>query len=116
MKLGIMVRTGPYSNQNIDTALRLLNAAMDAGHGAALFLYEDGVVSASREIRPTGDRNIGEQVAALAARGADVAVCAQCANYRGMGKDALGQGVKRAGLGKLGQMVSGCDRFFSLGP
>jgi tRNA 2-thiouridine synthesizing protein D len=116
MKLGIMVRTGPYSNENIDTALRLLNAAMDAGHQAALFLFEDGVISAAKDIRPTGDRNIGAQVIALGKRGADVAVCGQCANYRGMGKESLGEGVKRAGLGQLGQMVSTCDRFFSLGP
>jgi len=116
MKLGIMVRTGPYSNENIDTALRLLNGALDAGHQAALFLYEDGVNNASNQMRPTGDRNIGEQVGALAKRGADVAICGQCGNYRGIGKDVLVEGAKRAGLGQLGQMVSTCDRFFSLGP
>ncbi len=115
MKLGIMVRTGPYSNQNIDTALRLLNAALDAGHQVALFLFEDGVYNASSQMRPTGDRNIGEQVRALSERGADVAVCGQCGNYRGMQKEALVEGVKRAGMGQLGQMVATCDRFFSLG-
>jgi sulfur relay (sulfurtransferase) complex TusBCD TusD component (DsrE family) len=116
MKLGIMVRTGPYSNQNIDTALRLLNAALDAGHRGALFLFEDGVLNASNGIRPTGDRNIGELVRALAGRGADVAICGQCGNYRGIHKDGLVDGVKRAGMGQLGQMVATCDRFFSLGP
>jgi sulfur relay (sulfurtransferase) complex TusBCD TusD component (DsrE family) len=116
MKLGIMVRTGPYSNQNIDTALRLLNAAMDTGYEAALFLFEDGVHNASSRMRPTGDRNIGEQVGALARRGADVAICGQCGNYRGLQKESLVDGVKRAGMGQLGQMVATCDRFFSLGP
>ena len=116
MKLGIMVRTGPYSNQNIDTALRLLNAAMDGGHQAALFLFEDGVNNASVQMRPAGDRNIGEQVRALAGRGVDVAICGQCGNYRGVQKESLVEGVKRAGMGQLGQMVATCDRFFSLGP
>jgi tRNA 2-thiouridine synthesizing protein D len=116
MKLGIMVRTGPYSNENIDTAVRLLNVALDAGHRAALFLFEDGVNNASNQMRPAGDRNIGEQVRALAERGADVAVCGQCGNYRGINKDVLVEGVKRAGLGQLGQMVDTCDRFFALGP
>lgn len=116
MKVGIMVRTGPYSNENIDTALRLLNAALGEGHEAALFLFEDGVLSASNQIRSSTDRNIGEQILALVERGADVAVCGQCANYRGMTKEALVQGVKRAGLGQLGQMVGSCDRFFALGP
>jgi tRNA 2-thiouridine synthesizing protein D len=115
MKFGIMVRTGPYSNQNIDTALRLLNAALDEDHEAALFLYEDGVINAVNRMKPTGDRHIGEQVQALAERGADVAICGQCGNYRGMNKDDVIQGVKRAGLGQLAQMVNTCHRFFSLG-
>ena len=116
MKLGIMVRTGPYSYQNIDTALRLLHAAMDTGHEAALFLYEDGVNNANTKMKSSQDRNIGGNVAELAERGATVAICGQCGNYRGLTKDALPEGVKRAGLGQLGQMVSSCDRFFSFGP
>lgn len=116
MKIGIMVRTGPYVNENIDTALRILNAAMDLGHKAAIFLFEDGVLNASALIRPTGDRNIGEMVRALASRGAEVAICGQCAAYRGLHKEQIVEGVKRAGMGQLGQMVATCDRFFSLGP
>jgi tRNA 2-thiouridine synthesizing protein D len=116
MKIGIMVRTGPYAQQNIDTALSLLSAAMDMGHQAALFLFEDGVINASSLMRPTGDRNIGERVRELAAKGAEVAICGQCANYRGLQKEHLVEGVKRAGMGQLGQMVATCDRFFSLGP
>jgi len=115
MKIGIMVRTGPYAQQNIDTALSLLNAALDMGHQAALFLFEDGVINASGLMKPTGDRNIGHQVQELVARGAEVAICGQCANYRGLQKEHLVPGVKRAGMGQLGQMVATCDRFFSLG-
>jgi tRNA 2-thiouridine synthesizing protein D len=116
VKLGMMVRTGPYSFENVDTAIRLLNAALDAGHQAVLFLYEDGVNNATRYMRPTGDRNIGEELGKLVERGAEVAVCGQCANYRGVRKEALIEGIKRAGLGQLGQMIGTCDRFFSLGP
>ncbi|MEJ5376546.1 MAG: DsrE family protein [bacterium] len=116
MKIGIMVRSGPYAQQNIDTALNLLNKALDMGHQVALFLFEDGVINAHALMRPTGDRNIGQQVGELVSRGAEVAVCGQCANYRGLQKEQLVPGVKRAGMGQLGQMVATCDRFFSLGP
>lgn len=115
MKIGLLVRSMPYTHQNLDTAYHLAGAALDGGHEVRVFLYEDAVVGASNAIKSGSERNIGQRVAELAGRGAEVTVCSTCCRFRGIGRDDLVAGVALGGMGALARMIDECDRVVTLG-
>ena len=115
MKLGFLLRTGPYTSQNSDTIYELCRRALAKGHECSVFLYEDGVYQVDRDIKAPQERNIAERWAELIEHGARVVACGVCAQFRGQAKDDVLPGVKRAGLASLVKMVAECDRFVSFG-
>lgn len=115
MKIGFLVRSMPYTCQNLDTAYHVAQAALDAAHEVRLFLYEDAVVGASAHIKSGSERNMGQRVADLAARGAEVTVCSTCCRFRGLGKEDLVAGAQIGGMGALARMIDECDRVVTLG-
>jgi sulfur relay (sulfurtransferase) complex TusBCD TusD component (DsrE family) len=115
MRLGLLLRTMPYTHENFDTAYHLTLAALAAAHEVRLFLYEDSVVGACAHINSGTERNLGQRVGELAARGVEVSACATCCRFRGLGRDDLVPGVNLAGLGALARMIEECDRVVTLG-
>ncbi len=115
MKLKFLVRTGPYSYQNIDTVYHLTKRALGRGHDVFIYLYEDGTLNASSEIRSLEERNIAERVAELVSLGAKVGLCGTCAKFRGLSKKEVVDGVKYGGLALLVREMPECDRFISFG-
>jgi sulfur relay (sulfurtransferase) complex TusBCD TusD component (DsrE family) len=72
-QLCLVVQTGPYTYQNLDTAYGLAKAALGKGHGVGLFLYIDGVVAANKNIDAPGERNLAVMLQELAADGVQIA-------------------------------------------
>jgi len=115
MKFIFMVRTGPYSYQNIDTVYHLAKRAVDKGHDVFIYLYEDGTINTNSEIKSLEERNIAEMMKELVDKGVRIGVCGTCAKFRGISKKSIVEGVKYAGLALLVGEIQDCDRFVSFG-
>ncbi len=115
MKITMMVQTGPYTFQNVDTVYELAMRALKRGHEAAIFLYLDAVWSMSSNIFTGKDRNIGERFKELAAKGAQVRGCGLCAKYRGLKREQVTENTRLAGTAVLGEMIATSDRFLNFG-
>jgi len=115
MQIGFMINTTPYTFQNTTTAMSLIKAALRKGHTCEVFLFVDGVVNASGLIKSPGNVNVAEEWGELVKQGVKVALCGECANFRGVGKQTLIEGAKVAGTMRLSQIASKADRFITLG-
>ncbi len=114
-KVCLVVQTGPYTFENIDTACGLARAALAGGHRVSLFLYVDGVVNANRRIEPPGERNIPEKLRQLADAGAEIVTCGACAKFRGIGKDMHVTGVDMGSLVDMADTLADADAVVNLG-
>jgi len=98
MKLAIILTAG-FGSQNLHTACRLVEAALEEGHQVALFLMGDGVY----QLRGFGD---------LQEKGLDLSLCAHNAFQRGLEKV---EGVLFGSQYDWAQAVNEADRVISLG-
>ena len=115
MKLKFMVRTGPYSYQNIDTVYHLAKRGLKRGHEVFIFLYEDGTLNADSDIKSLEERNIADRIRELLSLGARIGLCGTCAKFRGQNKSDVVEGVKFGGLAVLVREMPECDRFLTFG-
>jgi len=115
MHVGFLVRTGPYTSQNIDTVYELSRRLLKKGHGVSLFLYEDGVINIDKDIQSPQERNIKDRMAELIEKGAVIRACGTCAKFRGQTTGDIIEGAKLTGLAALVEFINRCDRFISFG-
>jgi len=115
MTVGFMLRTGPYTSQNVDTVYHLVKRLLAKGHEVKMFLYEDGTINIMKEIKSPQERNIAEMMAELADAGVAIQACGTCAKFRGVKKADILEGTKLGGMAVLAKFAKACDRFLSFG-
>ena len=115
MKVGFIVRTGPYTSQNIDTMYKLVKALLKKGHEAEVFLYEDGVINMDADIKSFEERNIKDRIIELINEGVKVTACGTCAKFRGQTKKDIIEDAKHGGMAILVSILKSSDKFLSLG-
>jgi len=115
MIIGFLLRTGPYTSQNVDTCYQLARRFLARGHGVRMYLYEDGVINLHKEIKSPQERNIPEMMAELAQAGAEIRACGTCAKFRGFKRPQLIEDTKLAGMIVFAKYANECDRFLSFG-
>ena len=116
MKIGVLLLSGPYQTQDVDSMLHFVGAALDKGQEiVGIFLYTDGVYNINGKIKAPGDRNLAEELDAIGARGIPVIGCGVCAKFRGMVKGDNIEHGKLGGLGALDGLLDNCDRFVTFG-
>lgn len=115
MTVGFLLRTGPYTSQNIDTVYHLGKSLLNKGHALKLFLYEDGLMALNKDIKSPQERNLAEMMNELASLGAEIRGCGTCASFRGLKKDQIIEGAKLGGMAVLVGYIGACDRFLSFG-
>ncbi len=117
VKFAFLICTAPYTFQNTDTLLQMIEAAYDLGHSVSgVFFFMDGVINASRKIKvEKGVRDLPDKIQKIVEKGILVAVCSACAEYRGLMEEDLMNGIQYAGLMTFGDMLSGADRLITLG-
>jgi len=116
MKIGVLLLSGPYQTQDVDSMLHFVEAALDKGHEiVGIFLYTDGVYNINGKIKAPGDRNLAEELDAVGARGVPIIGCGVCAKFRGMVKGDNIEHGKLGGLGALDGHLESCDRFMTFG-
>jgi len=66
MKIAIQVMTPPYSYQDMDSAIKIAESALNKGHEVAIFLFADAVNAANSRVKPIRvDRNIPKKLEEL---------------------------------------------------
>lgn len=114
MKLGFIVRTGPYTSQDIDTVYELSKAAIDSGHEVEIFLYDDAVNAINRNIKPAKDRSIPERLSELINLGVQISCAALSAKFRGLRRDSLIENARITGMSGFSKLFDNCDRIVTL--
>lgn len=116
MKITIQTMVQPYTHQDLDTAIKLAEAALDKGHEVGLFLFADAVLATNTVVKPIRkDRNIPDILQQMVAeRGLKVDICGICMDYRGVTADMIIEGATPSGLPELAELVATSDRFISL--
>jgi len=115
MTVGFMIRTGPYTSQNVDTFYEIAKRLLKKGHNVKAFLYEDGVLNVNSKINPPGERNIRDRMQELIDLGAEIKLCGICAKFRGQKKSDTIESAKHAGMAFLVSLIEKSDRFLSFG-
>ena len=118
MKLGILIKQGPFTHQASDTAYRFTVAALAKGHEIyRVFFYNDGVYNSNKLSEPqTDDRNLVALWSELAAEHElDLVVCIAAALRRGMKEEILEEGFRISGLGQLVEAGIEADRTIVFG-
>lgn len=115
MTIGFLLRTGPYTSQNVDTCYQLVRRFLAKGHQVRMFLYEDGTINIKHQIKSPQERNLAEMMAELAKAGAEIKACGTCARFRGIKKADIIENSKLGGMAVLVNYANECDRFLSFG-
>lgn len=81
----MVLQDAPYGNEKVWNALRLSQALLSVGSKVRIFLYADSVIAAKKgQNPPKGYYNIGDMLAELIKKGAEVRSCLTCTNARGL--------------------------------
>ncbi len=114
-ELTILLMSGPMKSMEPNAALKLANAALDKGYGVNIFCYGEGVLSIKEGQAPKRFPNVGKEIAALAERGARIAVCETCSIARGLHPGQEIEGTKIGSLTKdFVEFLDGSDKLITL--
>ncbi|NPV88018.1 sulfur reduction protein DsrE [Coprothermobacteraceae bacterium] len=114
MHLALQVINPPYSYQDMDTAIKLAQAAVEKGHKVSIFLFADSVLAVNTKVKPIKmDRNIADMLRGLAEKGVDIHICGLCFEYRGLNIEDAVPGSMLSGVPELASLLAHCDRFVS---
>ncbi|OAA21130.1 DsrE/DsrF/TusD sulfur relay family protein [Kosmotoga sp. DU53] len=115
MKITIQVMINPYTYQDVDTAIKIAEAALRKGHQVAVFLFCDSVLAINTAVKPIRtDRNIPELMKSLIEKGAEVHICGICFQYRGLSQENIVPGAMLSGLPELASLIYESNRFINL--
>ena len=117
MKIGILLKEGPYNHQAADSAYRFIKAAQKKGHTVtAMFLYNDGVLNVSNKADPPqDDRNLQQLFSDLGNDGVEIWACIAASKRRGIDDDLLTANSTITGLGTLTDIAIDVDRLVTFG-
>lgn len=115
MKITIQTMVTPYTHQDMDTVIKIAEAALKRGHEVRIFLFADAIVAANKKIKPMRiDRKIPELLEKLIEKGVRIDICGLCMEYRGLTEDSIIKGAKPSGLPELAELIYTSDRFVNL--
>ena len=113
MKIAIIVQTDPSKYQDFETTYEVVTAALNKGHEVKVFLYDESVVAASKDLKAIGNRRASEMMKELIERGVEVTTCSACCLFRGIAREMLVEGSQMGGLPDLAKMTSWADRILN---
>ncbi len=117
MKIGILLKEGPYNHQAADSALQFIRAAMEKGHDVtSIFLYNDGVLNVTNKAEPPqDDRDLFDNWSQLGKKGVELWACIAASKRRGIHEDVLLEQCTITGLGTLTDIAIEVDRLVTFG-
>jgi uncharacterized protein involved in oxidation of intracellular sulfur len=108
----LILNDPPYGSERSYNGLRLANElAKREEEKVRVFLIGDAVACAKRgQNTPNGYYNLERMIAAVARRGAEVAVCGSCIDARGITESELVDGARRGTMEILGEWTTNASR------
>ncbi|BBE31457.1 oxidoreductase DsrE [Tepiditoga spiralis] len=115
MKIAIQAMVQPYTYQDLDSIIKIADAALDKGHEVTIFLFCDAALASNKQIKPVrSDRNLPKILETMIKeKGLKVDICGICMDYRGITTDMIIEGSRASGLPELAELVYNSDRFIS---
>jgi tRNA 2-thiouridine synthesizing protein D len=113
MRIGIIVQTEPCTYQDFGTAYEVVQAAVRKGHEVRLFLYDESVVAANKNMKMVGKRQANKMIRELIKKKVPITACGACCMFRGITSDQLVDGVQLGGLTDLAEMIKWADRLLN---
>ncbi len=111
MKLGVLIKDGPYMHQAMDSAYNFITAALEMGQEVEVFLYNDGVYNTCNFMDPPRDeRHIANLLAELQTKGVRMVVCVAAGKRRGIVTNTVCSAGEISGLGQLLELCITSDR------
>ena len=110
MKITVIVQTDPSKYQDFETTYEVVKASLKKGHEVKIFLYDESVVAASKDLKTTGKKRPSDMMKDLIQKGVEVTTCSACCLFRGIAKEMLVEGSQMGGLPDLAKMTSWADR------
>ncbi len=114
MKHLFILNDPPYGTERNYNALRLARELLKdpaAGNEARLFLLGDAAAGAKRGQKvPQGYYNLETMLHGVAARGAQIGVCASCMDARGLTDAELSADCKRSSMAELAAWTAWADK------
>ena len=117
MKIGVLLKEGPYNHQAADSAYQFIKAALKKGHTVeSVFLYNDGVLNISnRADPPQDDRDLFKNWSELGAQGVEIWACIAASKRRGIEDDVIVKNSTITGLGTLTDIAIRVDKLVTFG-
>ena len=112
--LTIVLNRGSYISEFSDIALNIGLKALEKGHNVNLYLYIDGVWVPHLNQIPKEFPNAQEKLEQLIEAGANVKICARCAEARGVTSDTVIEGLPFVGLYDLIDWIKESDKVISI--
>jgi tRNA 2-thiouridine synthesizing protein D len=105
----------PYTYEDIDSAIKIADAALDKGHDVSIFLFCDSVLAINSLVKPIRvDRDIPRILETMIEeKKLNVEICGICMDYRGVSKENIIKGSRISGLPELAELVYNSDRFIN---
>lgn len=115
LKIGIIVQTEPCTYEDFATAYEIAQAALRKNHEVRVFLYDESVIAANKNMKMAGKRQVNRMIKELAEKKVPIVACGACCMFRGIASDALVEGVEMGGLTDLAEMIQWADRLLNFG-
>jgi sulfur relay (sulfurtransferase) complex TusBCD TusD component (DsrE family) len=115
MRITVIVQTDPSKYQDFEATYEVVTAALKKGHEVKIFLYDESVVAASKDLKTTGKKGPNEMMKELIQEGVEVTTCSACCIFRGIAKEMLVEGSQMGGLPDLAKMTDWADRILNFG-
>ena len=113
--LTIFLSAAPYAGESASTAMRLAQAALDAGHRVNLFASADAVYGFTQGHRAKGLPDAEAGFRLLMERGQHVELCGSCLTIRGLRQEHLLPGAAPSSMAKLFRLTRESDVVLTLG-
>jgi sulfur relay (sulfurtransferase) complex TusBCD TusD component (DsrE family) len=110
VKIAIIVQTEPCTYQDFATAHAIALAALRKNHEVRVFLYDESVIAANKDMKMAGKRQANRMIKELTDRKIPIIACGACCMFRGITSNSLVGGVGMGGLTDLAEMIQWADR------
>ncbi len=98
-KIVFISKESPYQQEKTTTLINMALAALEEGHQVVIFMYMDGVYGPFREQHLKKGKTISKYFSELIEKGAEIHLCSECVNTRGLKEDRdFIKGVNIGGL------------------
>lgn len=113
MKITVVIKSEPYSDESAYTGLKFIKSALENGHSVDVFLVQSGVFCALSRQSPNNMPNLYELLESVISGGARVVYCGTCVKSRGIDATMIHPDAEIGSMPMFVEMVTSSDSSIS---